>query len=161
MQYWNNIVLIRLVWKLFHSRFETVFSFWIYRILMFMRFRRFAVVWIANKTFLSNILQDKARQLFPKDTEINHQAVLKKLQEIIAVRGKKVRLFGSIEFSPVWIQEHIYFMLVLLCCTYSHLYPNNWIRLAYPILRPWNFDAMFLSVISFKWIIMFIFDQCW
>ena len=34
-------------------------------------------------------VQDKSRQLFPKDTEINHQAVLKKLQEILAARGKK------------------------------------------------------------------------
>lgn len=27
--------------------------------------------------------------LFPKDTEINHEAVLKKFHEILAVRGKK------------------------------------------------------------------------
>eukprot|EP00794_Sanderia_malayensis_P014237 gene14237-15722_t len=32
---------------------------------------------------------EKSRQLFPKDTEINHQAILKKLQEILAARGKK------------------------------------------------------------------------
>ena len=43
-------------------------------------------------TFNNSILplKEKSRQLFPKDTEINHQAVLKKLQEILAVRGKKV-----------------------------------------------------------------------
>ena len=32
---------------------------------------------------------DKRKVLFPKDTEINHQAVLKKFHEILAVRGKK------------------------------------------------------------------------
>lgn len=35
------------------------------------------------------VTREKSRQLFPKDTEINHQAILKKLQEILAVRGKK------------------------------------------------------------------------
>lgn len=32
---------------------------------------------------------EKMKVLFPKDTEINHQAVLKKYHEILAVRGKK------------------------------------------------------------------------
>ena len=32
---------------------------------------------------------DKVKVLFPKDTEINHQAVMKKFHEILAVRGKK------------------------------------------------------------------------
>jgi len=32
---------------------------------------------------------DKMKVLFPKDTEINHQAVIKKFHEILAVRGKK------------------------------------------------------------------------
>lgn len=32
---------------------------------------------------------DKMKVLFPKDTEINHQAVMKKFHEILAVRGKK------------------------------------------------------------------------
>lgn len=32
---------------------------------------------------------DKAKQLFPKDTEITHQVVLKKLREILSARGKK------------------------------------------------------------------------
>ena len=34
--------------------------------------------------------QDKAKQLFPKDTEITHAVVLKKLHEILSARGKKV-----------------------------------------------------------------------
>ena len=45
------------------------------------------------------ILQDKAKQLFPKDTEITHQVVLKKLHEILSARGKKV----SFHFRPVVI----------------------------------------------------------
>lgn len=36
------------------------------------------------------ISQDKAKQLFPKDTEITHPVVLKKLHEILSARGKKV-----------------------------------------------------------------------
>ncbi|XP_015778138.1 PREDICTED: eukaryotic translation initiation factor 3 subunit C-like [Acropora digitifera] len=32
---------------------------------------------------------EKAKQLFPKDTEITHQVVLKKLREILSARGKK------------------------------------------------------------------------
>ncbi|XP_068747600.1 eukaryotic translation initiation factor 3 subunit C-like [Montipora capricornis] len=32
---------------------------------------------------------DRAKKLFPKDTEINHQVVLKKLHEILSARGKK------------------------------------------------------------------------
>ncbi|CAH3149908.1 unnamed protein product [Porites lobata] len=32
---------------------------------------------------------EKAKQLFPKDTEITHEVVLKKLHEILAARGKK------------------------------------------------------------------------
>lgn len=39
---------------------------------------------------MSLFLKDKAKQLFPKDTEITHQVVLKKLREILSARGKKV-----------------------------------------------------------------------
>lgn len=41
-----------------------------------------------NKNYL--ILQEKVKQLFPKDTEITHAVVLKKLHEILSARGKKV-----------------------------------------------------------------------
>ncbi|XP_065054309.1 eukaryotic translation initiation factor 3 subunit C-like [Rhopilema esculentum] len=44
---------------------------------------------IADHEGFIEVTREKSRQLFPKDVEINHQAVLKKLQEILAVRGKK------------------------------------------------------------------------
>lgn len=37
----------------------------------------------------TQVSNDKMKVLFPKDTEINHQAVLKKYHEILAVRGRK------------------------------------------------------------------------
>lgn len=37
----------------------------------------------------TEVSKSSSKVLFPKDTEINHQAVLKKFQEILAVRGKK------------------------------------------------------------------------
>ena len=37
----------------------------------------------------TEVSKSSAKALFPKDTEINHQAVLKKFHEILAVRGKK------------------------------------------------------------------------
>ena len=42
------------------------------------------------------ILQDKAKQLFPKDTEITHQVVSKKLHEILSARGKKVSFISDL-----------------------------------------------------------------
>jgi len=37
----------------------------------------------------TQVSNEKMKVLFPKDTEINHQAVLKKYHEILAVRGRK------------------------------------------------------------------------
>jgi len=37
----------------------------------------------------TQVSNEKIKVLFPKDTEINHQAVLKKYHEILAVRGRK------------------------------------------------------------------------
>jgi len=37
----------------------------------------------------TEVSKSSTKALFPKDTEINHQAVLKKFHEILAVRGKK------------------------------------------------------------------------
>lgn len=39
--------------------------------------------------FDKNLLLQEAPKMFAKDTEVNHEAVIKKLNEIISARGKK------------------------------------------------------------------------